>query len=309
MLNKNSKIFIAGHNGMVGSSIKRKLINRGYRNVILEEKNKLNLEDECKVKKFFKNERPEYVFLCAAKVGGIMANINNPSSFIKNNIRIQTNVIDYSYKYKAKKLLFLGSSCIYPKNAPLPLKEKYLLTGKMEESNLPYAVAKISGKVMCDAYYKELGFEAFTVMPCNIYGINDNFDSVNSHLVAGIIKKIHEAKINKKKNVVLWGTGKPKRELLNVDDLANACVHLMKIYKGGGMINVGSSDEISVNKLSILIKKIIDYDGLIKFDKTHPDGVLRKKMDNSKILKTGWKPKIQLAKGIEKMYEWYVKSQ
>ncbi|BBY78780.1 GDP-L-fucose synthase [Mycolicibacterium parafortuitum] len=308
-MEKNSRIYVAGHRGMVGSAILRRLTDLGYSNVVVRNHSDLPLDDSGAVAQFFTSERPEYVVLAAAKVGGIVANATQGADFIRENLLIQTNVIDAAYRHGARKLLFLGSSCIYPKLAQQPIAEEALLTGPLEETNLPYAVAKIAGKTMCDAYAHQFGFDAFTVMPSNVYGVGDNFHPEHSHVVAGMLRRFHEAKLNDSDKVVVWGTGSPLRELIDADDLADACVFLLENYSDGGMINVGTGEEISIRDLAFLIKTIVGFDGEIEFDSTRPDGTPRKIMDNSKISKLGWRPNHTIETGLRKMYDWFVHTQ
>lgn len=307
-MNKDSRIYVAGHSGMVGSAIVRHLVDQGYSNLVTRTHAELPLEDSAAVSAFFATERPEYVFLAAAKVGGIVANATQGGDFIRDNLRIQTNVIDAAYRHDARRLLFLGSSCIYPKFAEQPIVEEALLTGPLEETNLPYAVAKIAGKTMCDAYSRQFGFDAFTVMPSNVYGIGDNFHPEHSHVVAGMMRRFHEAKVGGSQEVVVWGTGSPLRELIDADDLADACVFLLENYGSGGMINVGSGEEISIRDLALLMKSIVGYQGEVKFDSTRPDGTPRKIMDNTKLSTLGWQPKFTIEGGLRKMYAWFVES-
>jgi GDP-L-fucose synthase len=306
-MEKNSKIYIAGHNGMVGSSIFRRLVKEGYRNLVLYSREQLDLIDNKKVEEFFKNEKPDYVFLCAAKVGGIMANSNYPADFIYQNLQIQNNIIHNSYLYGVKKLLFLGSSCIYPKNSKQPIKEEYLLSSFLEETNKQYAIAKISGIIMCQAYNKQYKTNFISVMPSNLYGYNDNFDLNTSHVLPALIRKIHEAKENNDLFVEVWGTGSPMREFLFVDDLADACLLLMNDWNEDDIINIGTGMDISIKDLTDIIKDIIGYNGNIKFNSEFPDGVEKKLLDISKLFSLGWKPKISLEEGIKKTYEYYVK--
>lgn len=290
---------------MVGSAILRNLEGRHFTNIITRTHAELPLDDVRAVEDFFSREKPDYVFLAAAKVGGIIANATYGGDFIRENLKIQTNVIDAAYRHDAKKLMFLGSSCIYPKFAEQPIREDCLLTGEMEPSNLPYAVAKIAGITMCNAYHAQYGFDAFTVMPSNVYGIGDNFHPENSHVVAGMMRRFHEAKISGAAEVVVWGTGTPMRELIDADDLADACVFLMLNHDKGGMVNAGSSEEISIRDLAYLMADICDYSGRIIFDATRPDGTPRKIMDNSHLHGIGWRPKVDIAKGIRNMYSWW----
>ena len=298
----NSKIFVAGHRGMVGSAIVSDLKSRGYTNIITRTSTELKLINQQALVDFFEQERPEYVFLAAAKVGGIIANNSFRADFIYENILIQSNVIHQSYKFGVKKLLFLGSTCIYPKLAPQPLKEEYLLTGVLEETNEPYAIAKISGIKMCDAYRAQYGCNFISVMPTNLYGFNDNYDLQNSHVLPALLRKFHEAKINNLKEVVVWGTGTPLREFLHATDMANACVYLMEHFNEQGFVNIGTGIEISIKGLAYLIKDIVGFDGEIVFDTTKPDGTPRKLTDITKLTNLGWKFSIELKDGITKVY-------
>jgi GDP-L-fucose synthase len=307
-MDSSSRIYVAGHQGMVGSAITRRLVNEGSTAVLTRTHDELPLDDPAAVEDFFAGERPEYVVLAAAKVGGIVANATYGADFIRENLKIQTNVIDAAYRYGARKFLFLGSSCIYPRDAEQPIPETALLTGPLEETNLPYAIAKIAGKTMCDAYRKQYGFDAFTVMPSNVYGIGDNFHPENSHVVAGMLRRFHEAKLAGTDEVVVWGTGSPLRELIDADDLADACVFLLRCYDGGGMINVGSSEEISIRDLAFLIKSIVGFDGRVEFDTSRPDGTPRKIMDNTRLMALGWRPTVSIEAGLKKMYAWFLKS-
>jgi GDP-L-fucose synthase len=302
---KDSLIYVAGHRGMVGAAIVRMLKNAGYTNIVTRTSKELDLRDGVATSEFFEAEKPDYVFLAAAKVGGILANITKGADFIHDNLLIQANVINSAYSSGAKKLLFLGSSCIYPKHAKQPIKETALLTGQLEPTNLPYAVAKIAGKVMCDAYRSQFDFDAFTVMPSNVYGIGDNFDPENSHLVAGLMRRFHAAKLSGAPEVVAWGTGTPMRELVYCDDLAEACICAMINYRDGGMINAGSTQEWSVRELTEIMAKITGYKGKIVWDASKPDGTPRKIMDNSKIQALGWAPRVDLEDGLKRMYQWY----
>lgn len=304
----NSKIFIAGHRGLVGSAIMRKLQELGYKNIITRTRQELDLMDFIAVKKFFEQEKLEYVFLAAARVGGIHANSTYIGEFIYQNLQIQNNVIHSSYLSGVKKLLFLGSSCIYPKLCPQPIKEEYLLTGHLEESNYGYAIAKIAGIKMCEAYHQQYGCDFISLMPTNMYGIHDNFDLQNSHVLPAMIRKFHEAKIASKPYVEIWGTGKPKREFLYSDDLAEACVFMMNCKEAAGLTNVGVGEDISIADLAQLIRKIVGFEGEIKFDLTRPDGTPRKLLDVSKINNLGWKAKIGLEDGIKLAYDWYCKN-
>ena len=307
-MNKKDNIYVAGHTGMVGSSICRKLKKEKFTNIITATHSELSLDNEKEVQEFFLKNKIDYVFLAAAKVGGILANKEQGADYIRENLKIQTNVIENAYKNKVKKLLFLGSSCIYPRDSLQPIKEEYLLTGPLEETNLPYALAKIAGKVMCDAYRTQYNFNAFTVMPCNVYGVGDNFHPKNSHVVAGLMRKFHIAKEKGLSEVEVWGTGTPLREFIYVDDLAEACVFLMNNYNEGGLINVGSSEEISISNLANLLAELTSFKGVVKFDPNKPDGTPRKLMNNQKINKMGWEPKTNINNGLKKMYEWWVKN-
>ncbi|HEY9001058.1 MAG TPA: GDP-L-fucose synthase [Mucilaginibacter sp.] len=302
-MEKNSKIYIAGHRGMVGSAIYRKLQKEGYNNIITRSSSELDLRTQSDVEEFFEQEKPEYVFLAAAKVGGIVANNTYRADFLYENLQIQNNIIHSSYLNDVKKLMFLGSSCIYPKLAPQPLKEDYLLTGPLEPTNEPYAIAKIAGIKMCDAYRSQYGCNYISVMPTNLYGYNDNYHPQNSHVLPALIRRFHEAKINNTPEVTIWGTGTPKREFLFADDLAEACYYLMQNYNEEGLVNIGTGEDISIKDLALLIKDIIGYEGEIKFDTSKPDGTPRKLMDVSKLHSKGWHHKIALGDGIKLAYE------
>lgn len=302
-MNKNSKIYVAGHRGMVGSAIVANLTSKGFSNIITRTSNELDLTNQKAVAEFFENEKPEYVFLAAAKVGGIVANNTYRAQFIYENLMIQNNVIHHSYLNQVKKLMFLGSSCIYPKLAPQPLKEAYLLTGLLEETNEPYAIAKIAGIKMCDAYREQYGCNFISVMPTNLYGFNDNYDLQNSHVLPALLRKFHEAKLNNESTVEVWGTGTPLREFLHASDMADACVFLMENYNEKGFLNIGSGKEISIKDLALLIKEIVGFRGEIYFDTEKPDGTPRKLMDVTKLENLGWKYKISLKEGIENVYK------
>jgi GDP-L-fucose synthase len=302
----SDRIFVAGHRGMVGSAIVRRLEEQGYRCLITRAHSDLPLDDAGAVDAFFAAEKPAYVFLAAAKVGGIVANTTRGADFIRENLKIEINVIDAAYRHGARKLLFLGSSCIYPKFAQQPIREDSLLTGALEPTNLPYAVAKIAGKVMCDAYAAQYGFRAFTAMPSNVYGIGDNFHPEHSHVVAGMMRRFHEAKALGASEVVVWGTGAPMRELIDADDLADACVFLMRRYEEGGLINVGSGEEISIRDLALLMRQVTGYAGQVNFDAGKPDGTPRKIMDNARMAALGWMPRTSIEAGLRKMYAWYL---
>jgi GDP-L-fucose synthase len=305
LMNKDSKIYVAGHRGLVGSAIMRKLQQEGYTNIITRTHKELDLTNQAQTQDFFEKEKPEYVFLAAAKVGGIHANNTYPADFAYINIMIESNVIKASYDYGVKKLLFLGSSCIYPKLCPQPIKEEYLLTGSLEKTNEAYAIAKIAGLKMCQYFNRQYGTNYISVMPTNLYGPNDNFDLETSHVLPALIRKFHEAKINNKPYVEVWGTGTPRREFLYVDDLADAVVYLMNNYNENEPLNIGTGKDITIKELAELIKEIVGYEGEIKFDTTKPDGTPRKLLDVSRLHATGWKHKIELREGIQSTYEWF----
>jgi len=298
-MEKSSKIYVAGHRGMVGSAIVRKLQEGGYNNLVLRTSSELDLRNQAAVEKFFQDEKPEYVFLAAAKVGGIMANNTYRADFLYENLMIESNVIHQSYVHGVKKLLFLGSSCIYPKMAPQPLKEEYLLSGYLEETNEPYAIAKIAGIKLCENYRRQYGCDFISAMPTNLYGPNDNYDLQNSHVLPALIRKFVEAKNSNIPNVEIWGTGNPLREFLHVDDLADACFFLMQTYSSTDFVNVGSGQEISIRDLAILVKKTTGYNGELRFDSSKPDGTPRKLMDSSKLNNLSWVPKITLEEGLK----------
>jgi GDP-L-fucose synthase len=298
-MDKNAKIFIAGHRGMVGSAILRKLQREGYKNFTLRTSTDLDLRDQLAVKQFFEEEKPEYVFLAAAKVGGIHANNTYRAEFIHDNLVIQSNIIHQAYLNGVKKLAFLGSSCIYPKLAPQPMREDTLLTGPLEYTNEPYAIAKIAGIKMCQAYRDQYGCNFISLMPTNLYGPNDNYDLQNSHVLPALIRKFYEAKVDGKPNVEIWGTGNPKREFLHVDDLADACLFLMKNYDDPEIVNVGTGTDLSIREVALLIKDSIGFDGELVFNSSKPDGTPRKLMDTTRINNLGWYPKISLKDGID----------
>ncbi|MDA0902430.1 MAG: GDP-L-fucose synthase [Proteobacteria bacterium] len=301
----DSKIFIAGHNGLVGSAILRRLQKEGYNNLITRNRSELDLMDFNAVKEFFAQQNPEYVVLAAAKVGGIKANTDYIADFTYENLQIQNNVIHCSYLYKVSKLIFLGSSCIYPKECPQPIKEEYILTGPLEQSNYGYAIAKIAGVKMCQAYKEQYGCNFISLMPTNMYGENDNFDLNTSHVLPALIRKFHEAKINDAKEVEVWGSGKPKREFLYADDLAEACLFIFNSDKAEGLINVGVGKDLTIAELAELIKNIVGFKGNIKFDSSKPDGTMRKVLDVSKINNLGWEARTKLEEGVRKAYDWY----
>ncbi len=303
MMNKNSKIYVAGHRGMVGSALVRRLQAEGFNNIVYKTSKELNLINQQDVADFFEKEKPEYVILAAAKVGGILANNTYRAQFIYENLMIQNNVIHQSYLNNVKKLLFLGSSCIYPKMAPQPLKEDYLLTGTLEYTNEPYAIAKIAGIKMCEAYRSQYNCNFISAMPTNLYGPNDNYDLNNSHVLPALLRKFHTAKVKQQPSVEIWGTGTPRREFLHVDDLADACYYLLENYSGEQLVNIGSGEDITILDLAMLIKKIVGYTGEIVFDRSKPDGTPRKLMDVSKLQKVGWTYRISLEQGIAEVYK------
>ena len=302
----DSKIYVAGHRGMVGASIVRALNNGGFTNIVTRTHAELPLDDEGAVREFFSCERPDHVFLAAAKVGGIVANATYPADFIVQNLKIQTNVIDTAYRTGVRKLLFLASSCIYPRLALQPIREDSLLTGALEETNAAYAVAKIAGVAMCDAYRQQHGFDAITVMPSNIYGVGDNFDPEHSHVVAGMMRRLHEAKRDGVGQVAMWGTGTPLRELTYCDDLGSACVFLMQHYSEPGPINAGSGVEYRLSDLAARIAALVGYDGDIDWDHSRPDGTPRKLMAQDRIRAMGWSPRVGLDDGLHRMYDWWL---
>ena len=295
----NEKIYIAGHRGMVGSAIVRNLHKRGFNNLILKTSSELDLRNQMAVESFFAEHQPQYVFLSAAKVGGIVANNTYRGEFIYENLMIQNNVIHYAYKYGVKKLLFLGSSCIYPKMCPQPIKEEYLLSGYLEATNEPYAIAKIAGLKMCESYRKQYGVEMISAMPTNLYGPNDNYDLNNSHVLPALIRKFHDAKTKNLDSVEIWGTGSPKREFLHVDDLADACVFLMENYSEEQHVNVGTGVDVSIKELAEMVKELVGFNGQLLFNIDKPDGTPRKLLDVSKIHKLGWQHRLDLKEGIQ----------
>lgn len=307
-MKKNSKIYVAGHRGLVGSAITRSLTAQGYANIITQTHVELDLLNQKAVADFFSTEKPEYVFLAAAKVGGIMANKTSPAYFISQNLSIQSNVIDSAHKYKVTKLLFLGSSCIYPRLSEQPIKEEYLMTGPLEPTNDAYAVAKIAGIMLCQSYNRQYGDNFISVMPTNLYGENDNFDLESSHVLPALIRKFHDAKL-RGGTVTLWGTGSPKREFLYVDDLADACIHLMETYDDASIVNIGTGEDVSIKELAETVQSIIGFEGEIIWDISKPDGTPRKLLDVSKLNSLGFKHKINLVDGIKKSYSWYLSNQ
>jgi GDP-L-fucose synthase len=307
-MDKSSKIYVAGHRGLVGSAILRKLTAEGYSNIVVRTSSELDLRDYNKVIDFFNQQQIEYVFLAAAKVGGIIANQEYPVDFIRDNLWIQTNVIDSAYRTGVKKLMFLGSTCIYPKMAPQPIKEEYLLTGELEATNEPYAIAKIAGIKMCQSYNRQYGTRFISVMPTNLYGQNDNFDLKHSHVLPALIRKIHEAKEHGQPFVEVWGSGRPKREFLHSDDLADACLFLMKHYESSEIINIGVGQDIAIQELAEKIKQVVGYEGLVVYDLSKPDGTPRKLVDVKRINQLGWSANISLEAGLQQTYEWYLQN-
>jgi GDP-L-fucose synthase len=302
------RIFVAGHRGLVGAALTRGLRQAGYQNLILQSRAELDLRNQSAVNAFFAAERPQYVFLAAAKVGGILANRTYPAEFLHDNLAIQSNVIDAAYRHGAKKLEFLGSSCIYPKFAPQPIREDSLLTGSLEPTNEWYAIAKIAGIKTAQAYREQYGFSAISVMPTNLYGPGDNFDPASSHVVPALIRKFHEARVNQFPEVVLWGTGSPRREFLHVDDLAGAAILLMKNYDSGEIINAGAGEDLTIAELAEIIRGIVGYSGAVRFDPSKPDGTPRKLLDTTRLKALGWSPSITLKQGIESTCRWYIQT-
>lgn len=296
----HDRIYVAGHRGLVGSAIVRRLQTEGYGNLLLRDRSELDLTNQLAVEQFFAAERPAYVFLAAAKVGGIHANSTYPAEFLRDNLAIQTNVIHSAWRHDTRKLLFLGSSCIYPRNCPQPMREEHLLTGPLEPTNEPYAIAKIAGLKMCQAYRRQYGFDAIVAMPTNLYGPGDNYHPDNSHVVPALIRRFREAKSINAPEVVVWGSGKPLRELMHADDLADALLLLMRRYSDEPIVNIGSGDEVSIQDLARLISEMVGYEGDLLFDESKPDGTPRKRLDNSRLYSMGWKPSISLRDGLRK---------
>ncbi len=305
VLSERSRIFVAGHRGLVGSAICRRLARAGFSNLILKTRAELDLRNQAAVERFFETERPAFVFLAAAKVGGILANSTYPAEFIYDNLALQTNAIHAAWKYGVAKLLFLGSSCVYPKLAPQPMREEHLLTSALEPTNEWYAVAKIAGIKLAEAYRKQYGFNAISAMPTNLYGPGDNFDLRNSHVLPALLRKFSEARANGSPEVVVWGTGEPRREFLHVDDLADACLFLMRNYDAAEIVNVGTGTDVTIRELADIVKRVTGYEGQIVFDRTKPDGTPRKLLDMRKLTALGWKPSISLEDGIAETYRWY----
>jgi GDP-L-fucose synthase len=304
-MNKTDKIFVAGHKGLVGSAIIKKLVSDGYNNILTVDKSIVDLKNQYNVNQWFKVNTPDYVFLAAAKVGGIHANNTYPAEFITENLLIQNNVIESCHEYKVKKLMFLGSVCIYPKYAPTPVKEEYLLTGELEPTNEWYAVAKIAGIKQCQAYRKQYGDNFISVMPCNLYGINDNFHPTNSHVLPALIRKFHEAKLNNNNEVICWGDGSARREFLNVNDLSSALLFLMNNYESYEIVNVGYGEDYSIKETVNFIKEIVEYEGNIIWDTSKPNGTPKRLLDSTKIFDMGWKPSIELRDGLKQTYDWF----
>jgi GDP-L-fucose synthase len=304
-MNKDSRIYIAGHNGLVGSALRRRCLAAGFENLLLRPRSELDLCDRQAVDDFFAETRPEYVFLAAALVGGIHANNSQPADFIYSNLMIQTNVIDAAWKAGVKKLLFLGSSCIYPKLAPQPLREEYLLTGPLEPTNEWYAIAKLAGVKMCQAYRRQHGFNAISVLPTNLYGPGDNFDLETSHVMPALIRKFHEAKVSGAESVTVWGSGKPLREFLYVDDMADACLFLMERYDDARPINIGCGRDLTIHELARTVARIVGFQGELRFDASKPDGTPRKVLDVSRLTELGWEPRTDLQTGLAKTYVWF----
>lgn len=305
-MNKTDKIYIAGHNGLVGSAILRLLQKEMYTNLVYKTRKELDLTNQLSVSDFFKQEKPDYVFLAAAKVGGIHANNTYPADFIVDNIQIQTNIIKSSFANNVKKLLFMGSVCIYPKYAEVPVKESSLLTGMLEPTNDAYAIAKIAGIKMCQAYRKQYGVDYISTMPCNLYGANDNFHPTNSHVLPALIRRFHEAKLNKLAEVVCWGDGSARREFMNVDDVAAASLFLMNNYSSVEIINIGYGEDYTIKEVVEMIKDIVGYDGKIVWDITKPNGTPKRLLDSNKLFNMGWKPKVDLKNGLKETYDWYI---
>lgn len=307
-MEKNSKIYVAGHRGLVGSAIIRKLKELGYKNLIYRTHKELDLTRQYEVEKFFETEKPEYVFLAAAKVGGIQANSKAPANFIYENLMIENNVIHESYRNGVKKLLFLGSNCIYPEITPQPIKEEYLMTGKLEKSNIAYALSKIAGIELCKSYKKQYGCDFISAMPVNLYGPNDSFDLETCHVLPAFIRKFAEANKNNSEEIVIWGTGKARREFMHVDDLADALVFLMNNYSGEEQVNIGTGKDLTISELVAIFSEVTNFKGNIKYDNTKPDGTMKKLLDVSKLEKLGWKYKIKLEDGIKDTYKWYLEN-
>ncbi|HEU4557195.1 MAG TPA: GDP-L-fucose synthase [Longimicrobium sp.] len=307
-MNQNDKIFVAGHRGLVGSAIVRRLRRAGFDNIVTRTRQEMNLEDQPAVYRFFDEERPKYVFFAAAKVGGILANNDFPAEFIRDNLFVELNVIHGAYRAGVEKLLFLGSSCIYPKHAPQPIREEYLLTGLLEPTNEPYAIAKIAGIKLCEAYNRQYGTRFISAMPTNLYGPGDNFDLQTSHVLPALLRKFHDAKEQGAPEVTVWGSGTPRREFMHVDDLADACVFLMDEHEGSDIVNVGVGEDVSIRELAEIIREVVGYSGALVFDSTKPDGTPRKLLDVSRINRMGWRARTELREGVEATYAWYLEN-
>jgi len=305
-MNEADRILVAGHRGLVGSAIRRQLEAAGYRNLLLRTHAELDLTDQSAVEAFFRSQRPDYVFLAAAKVGGILANATYPADFIRENLQIQCNVIDSAWRNGVRKLCFLGSSCIYPRLAPQPIREEYLLTGPLEPTNEWYAIAKIAGIRMCQAYARQHGFPAISLMPANLYGPGDNFSLESSHVLPALLRKCHEAKVEGREEVVIWGTGRPRREFLHVDDLAGACLFLMRNYDSEEPINVGTGEDLTIRELAQTVARVVGFEGEFVFDDSRPDGTPRKLLDSGRLRQLGWLPRIPLEAGVAQTYAWYL---
>lgn len=304
-MNKTDKIFVAGHKGLVGSALVRELTNQGYTNILKVDRNALDLRNQHDVNKWFSENKPDYVFLAAAKVGGIHANNTLPADFISDNLSIQNNVIQSCYNFNVKKLMFLGSVCIYPKYAPIPVKEEYLLTGDLEPTNKAYALSKIAGIIQCQSFKKQYGSNFISVMPCNLYGINDNFHPTHSHVLPALLRRFYEAKINNLPEVVCWGDGSARREFMNSDDVSDACIFLMNNYNEEGMINIGCGSDYAIKDIVEIIKNTVGYQGNIVWDTSKPNGTPQRLLDSSKLFNMGWKPKIKLEDGLNQAYNWF----
>ncbi|MEW5926318.1 MAG: GDP-L-fucose synthase [Gemmatimonadota bacterium] len=307
-MKKHDRVYVAGHRGLVGSALVRRLESEGFDDLVLRTRAELDLTDRDATFRFFERERPRYVFHAAAKVGGIMANSTYPADFIRENLAVAINVVEAAHRFEVDKLLFLGSSCIYPKFAPQPIREEYLLTGELEPTNEPYAVAKIAGIKLCQSYNRQYGTRFISVMPTNLYGPGDNFDLNTSHVLPALIRKFHDAKASGDAEVTVWGTGKPRREFMHVDDLADACVHLMRTYEGSEIVNVGVGEDVAIGELAELVGEVVGFEGRIVFDTGKPDGTPRKLLDVSRLAGLGWTARTGLREGVERTYQWYLES-